>query len=152
MNYSVVLRTLMGSDCVRKETDAYERKIKISLEPSWCFFNKCLGLEITSMHLATWSLCCLLFERMRGLPKDCCMPDRALCCFEQQGGPSCKFKGNSKKRGSKELGRQCLILCVSFNTCYGTGRVQGVGIYYWGERSSHANMWETLIISVNLTV
>lgn len=26
----------------------------------------------------------MLSERMRGLPNDCCKPDRALCCYEKQ--------------------------------------------------------------------
>lgn len=60
----------------------------------------------------------MLFERMRGLPNDRCMPDRALCCSEKQREvPHANSKGNSEKRGSKnEDNALCLIQRLLWKT------------------------------------
>lgn len=56
------------------------------------------------------------FERMRGLPNDCCMLDRALCCFEKQREVP---HANSKEILRKGDPRKKTMHSVSFSACSG---------------------------------
>ncbi len=138
MKYCVVLRPLMGSNYVREETDAFEMEIKrhFRISASWCFvvfqFLFVLFIAFFCMRFGLrcvewiWQRegCAVLFERMRGLPNDCCMLDRALCCFEKQREVP---HANSKEILRKGDPRRNTMHSVSFSTCYGRRRIQELG-------------------------
>lgn len=76
----------------------------------------------------------MLSERMRGLPNDCCKPDRALCCFEKQREVP---HANSKEILRKGNPRKKTMHSVSFSTCYGRSGTQELGIHCCEERGPH---------------
>lgn len=89
----------------------------------------------------------VLFEKMRGLPNDCCMPDRALCCFVRQrevphaNSKEILRKGDPRKKETIAL---CMIQCLLWKA----GRRQELGIHCsWRERSSCAIVWPTLDVT-----
>lgn len=89
----------------------------------------------------------VLLEKMRGLPNDCCMPDRALCCFVRQREVPHANSKEILRKGDPRKKRDNWTLYDSVLDMEGRQETRAWNTLLWRERPSCAIVWPTLDIT-----